>query len=1837
MNKLARAMADWIEEAMAREIRTLSGTRQEFRAVFLGPSAPILAEVFASLAGDGRLLRAQNAAGSPVDFPVVLQVDDLPPHLPEGTARQSGAVLFHGLARIRNDPNCGVFLTLVPPGAQASDTHESTRKTFGASPELVEGSSLISRWWEDGFVQAWVANGLRGTENEQQAATRLVRSAVVSADSADDHARARNTAWNVLERLWELRDAQVSTDYYVSLATGFPPSDSGLLDDAAKSWIFEELADRLERLNFGGAIEQLKEKARDDTERRHLDQFLSHLRARCDVVTALRRSFPHFYAPGDINNVPEWWRGLSVERWTDLLAVDGGGDDPPPPGEAITISCANPMISHLKGFVPVVEDVATLRVELPESAGSKTLRVSRDAPGGAASRRTWDIPIEGRRIIEVDDDGIPPHKSPIKYIVELVGEEGKSSLRLVALNGWLPGVIVSSRTAAKGSLPKASRTSGVDFETSLSMIGQGRHYVDIFLRPGVDIVDPEAVGSDENGQVDEGVTARISRVADREHGLEVEATAECFYQFHIKRQGVGSNKPELFRIGLLAEQVPPEECSSHFEMLLLRNSKREGGKIPRAVHINNQVRSSQLQAWMLEPENAGKSFYPIVLAKDYSAHWRPRNWSSAAELVYSSGRFLTDPRPPFEDMIPPPDFIAARQAIASRIRGEDGSDLIEGLPLGKLIVEDAEFAATVDTYVKSYLEWLSHSPNEAAWCDLAIVAAFEGDGVTLSQVPDALVVSPLHPLRLAWQCLAQRAMFLAQRKLPCPAASILDPDCIPDAISLPLRTATGGIERETYFSVECNSDYWGILWNSNRLDLLSRGASGPPLDREMGLLVGGISSGFSVSQVHRALDDVCEMLVAKPVVSVLVSSAAGQNNACNEGILSWGRRQFASEAEDRPRNQFLGVEELHVLDDRRPEAFPDDAEISNVAEDTGNALQWYSGSIASDAPDLAIIAQLETSNARALPTKLSTPLGMGGLVRIRIREQLQAASGKLLCESRMAAPSRASGDGLSDNVANAIGLLENLSDARHGYVFAPSVHAITTALSKAEFAAVSSSAVDPACFLGNWLEGAYLWDYELPAYSGRSGDSNGYYLLSRIKELDLGTLRRVLSRFPDCDDLPEGTLSGIIQEVARRGIPTVRGLSAGDSGATGDLGLLVATRLLQDSFREGMDDGGLLLPWVESGLDVELALVIPVDPFQGYMDDLAKAIRRPTLHRPDLVAACIRITPSSVTCRITPIEVKNRIGTAVMPAAARVEALDQAKSLGSLLTGLRATFTDDVEMILWRIAYQNLIASMVGYGFRVYSQQVAATGRSSDWSKLHFRTIDAILSGEMEIEIDARGRLIVIDGSTTSRARDTDGDGFDETIEFSQRDAGLIARGEGRGIVNSVRERLGDWSLFPAARAPDSVRGSVSVAPAADASVDPGAPIEPINGGQEMEPTEPRDDRPTDAEVTVEAPVDVGAEEPQAGLIIRVGETIEGFASAVRTLNLGDTALNQMNMGVVGDLGTGKTQLLKSLVHQIAEGKGNRAVKPKVLIFDYKKDYTNEDFVLAVGAKVIKPHHLPINLFDLREASQSVAPWLERYKFFSDVLDKIYSGIGPVQRDRLKSAIKEAYARAASGEYPTIYDVHRNYVDLLRGSADSLSGILGDIVDMELFCPDARHVVAPDEFLGGVVVISLNELGQDDRTKNMLVAVLLNVFYEHMLRIPKRPFLGVDGKMRVVDSMLLVDEADNIMKYEFEVLRKILLQGREFGVGVILASQYLSHFKQGGTDYREPLLTWFIHKVPNIRAQELGAIGLSDPSALPNMAERIKSLALHECLYKTHEATGEFIRGAPFYRRGEWS
>ena len=366
------------------------------------------------------------------------------------------------------------------------------------------------------------------------------------------------------------------------------------------------------------------------------------------------------------------------------------------------------------------------------------------------------------------------------------------------------------------------------------------------------------------------------------------------------------------------------------------------------------------------------------------------------------------------------------------------------------------------------------------------------------------------------------------------------------------------------------------------------------------------------------------------------------------------------------------------------------------------------------------------------------------------------------------------------------------------------------------------------------------------------------------------------------------------------------------------------------------------------------------------------------------------------------------------------------------------------------------------------------------------------------------------------------------------------------------------------------------------------------------------------------------------GIRFTVGHSVSAGERKPYWLHPSNTKLNQLNIGVVGDLGTGKTQLTKALIHQFTrQAAHNRGHAPKFLIFDYKRDYTKPDFVEAVGARVVAPHRIPLNVFELPAARNHLpAARLGRVKFLNDVLQKIYGSIGPRQRNHLKTAVMRAYEADAGGA-PTLKDVLREYADVVGDKVDAPYSILSDLVDLEVFVERSSEAERFDEFFAGVTVIDLAALGIGEKERNMLLVLFLNLYYEYMINLVKQPYLGRDPQLRFIDSMLLVDEADNIMKYNFDVLRQVLLQGREFGVGVLLASQFLSHFKTRETDYTEPLLTWFIHKVPNVTQKELQSIGLNRVAS--STVEAVKSLDVHHCFYKTLDVPGRVMRALPFY------
>lgn len=350
------------------------------------------------------------------------------------------------------------------------------------------------------------------------------------------------------------------------------------------------------------------------------------------------------------------------------------------------------------------------------------------------------------------------------------------------------------------------------------------------------------------------------------------------------------------------------------------------------------------------------------------------------------------------------------------------------------------------------------------------------------------------------------------------------------------------------------------------------------------------------------------------------------------------------------------------------------------------------------------------------------------------------------------------------------------------------------------------------------------------------------------------------------------------------------------------------------------------------------------------------------------------------------------------------------------------------------------------------------------------------------------------------------------------------------------------------------------------------------------------------------------------------------------------------NTGIIGTMGTGKTQFTKSLVTQVYREQRDRknfdGHPYHVLIFDYKGDYNEAkpEFVNAVDAKIYKPYRLPYNPFALIPGS-SFRPLLPVHtaNVFKDTLTKSFR-LGPKQQQFLLDCILEAYDRCGimaedpgtwNRTAPTFRQIYDIFIEKTENKpGDSLSVAMSKLYQFHIFSDDPRNTISISQFIQGVTVLDLS--GYDSDIQSFVVAITLDQFYAQMLKVGSS---RADGRYRQLNTLILVDEADNFMRDDFASLRKIMKEGREFGVGMVLSTQSLDHFIGGEDDYSRYILTWIVHNVSDLSQREVEYIYKLPPKSqeILDLYGKIKSLAKHESILKIANAEPEKIRDKAFF------
>lgn len=348
------------------------------------------------------------------------------------------------------------------------------------------------------------------------------------------------------------------------------------------------------------------------------------------------------------------------------------------------------------------------------------------------------------------------------------------------------------------------------------------------------------------------------------------------------------------------------------------------------------------------------------------------------------------------------------------------------------------------------------------------------------------------------------------------------------------------------------------------------------------------------------------------------------------------------------------------------------------------------------------------------------------------------------------------------------------------------------------------------------------------------------------------------------------------------------------------------------------------------------------------------------------------------------------------------------------------------------------------------------------------------------------------------------------------------------------------------------------------------------------------------------------------------------------------------NTGIIGTMGTGKTQFTKSVITQLYRDQvHNFDSSPLgILIFDYKGDYneSKEDFVKVTNAKIFKPYHLPFNPLALTKSCvfKPLLP-IHTANAFKDTLAKVY-GLGAKQQNTLFSCITQAYtANGIQSADPStwnntpptfdmVYSIYANDETIKKN--DSLAAVMDKLYQFQVFEGNPSKTESLFNALNGVVVIDLS--GYDSDIQSLIVAITLDLFYSQMQAAGSSK---MDQQYRQLTKLILVDEADNFMSEGFPALKRILKEGREFGVGTILSTQFLKHFGSSDDDYAKYILTWVVHNVADLKPSDVEFVFKTESksSETQNLFDDIKALQKHHSIVKIGTDRPRYIEDKAFW------
>jgi len=586
-------------------------------------------------------------------------------------------------------------------------------------------------------------------------------------------------------------------------------------------------------------------------------------------------------------------------------------------------------------------------------------------------------------------------------------------------------------------------------------------------------------------------------------------------------------------------------------------------------------------------------------------------------------------------------------------------------------------------------------------------------------------------------------------------------------------------------------------------------------------------------------------------------------------------------------------------------------------------------------------------------------------------------------------------------------------------------------------------------------------------------------------------------------------------------------------------------------------------------------------------------------------------------CTVTVIEVKSVEATAneykIEKGIVSGPAVDQMLATRRLLAAILAEQRDD-ELITTPARREVLREHLY--------RELTKGAYSSTERKLWTDRLRRLLDGEVKAQVSCH----LIDVRLGAQAS-------------TLRDRNVVAEDGAERVSTRVTEL--NEELIEALNAPnppvDEESGGQPPREGADSPESPVRTGKDAVGPVKPEPAWPslsRSDEET-SEATTESPVPLtkGTAEPENALEASRPRVLLGTAAGLYGKphdvwfdpNLPGQKLPNPHISITGETGSGKTQATKAIVSELGE-QGLPA-----LILDFKDDYSDESFITSETFRLYDASFtsLPFNpLTPAIDKRQDLVNPSQHIYQVTDIIKRIYK-LGDQQAFRLREAVKRAYERMGislrpaalpAGESFPSFDVVQH--ELLNDKVNEpLLGRLSPIFDLGLFATDSKESNFED-FLRASAVIRLGQLPSDE-VKNSVAEFFLMALYNYLLRQPQT---------HTLNRLLVLDEAWRVVESPF--LAPLMREGRAFGLGVVIASQFprdLPEAVRGSTATR---LFFSQGQVEQIREIQRTLVGKTSGPDAEHVVSVVRSLTPLSCVMHSTQYT-PFVRIAitPYFRR----